>query len=257
MIPHKTARGAAAMDRLKVFEGIPPPYDKKQRMVVPQALRVLRLKPGRKYCTVGRLAHEVGWKYQDVVARCVYTTLPLPNMFNPGERRSSDVRMVRLTFVTDSRREEKLRAPHTTSERRLNEDTWARPRSRMRTASQTRSWLSLATRSFSIPIGTKGPVNRPNLFSVLLDLLYDLTSTECTCEGEVEGESLWLEKQQYCMAERYGTSAWCCDSGPEVVVLADAFGIRNQLRCMKFGRSAVERSWAESAMTDVHTSPGV
>lgn len=57
------------MERLKVFEGIPPPYDKKQRMVVPQALRVLRLKPGRKYCTVGRLSHEVGWKYQDVVAR--------------------------------------------------------------------------------------------------------------------------------------------------------------------------------------------
>lgn len=60
------------MDRLKVFEGIPPPYDKKQRMVVPQALRVLRLKPGRKYCTVGRLAHEVGWKYQDVVARYAF-----------------------------------------------------------------------------------------------------------------------------------------------------------------------------------------
>lgn len=69
MIPHKTARGAAAMERLKVFEGVPPPYDKKKRMVVPQALRVLRLKPGRKYCTVGRLSHEVGWKYQDVVAR--------------------------------------------------------------------------------------------------------------------------------------------------------------------------------------------
>ena len=72
MIPHKTARGAAAMERLKVFEGVPPPYDKKKRMVVPQALRVLRLKPGRKYCTVGRLSHEVGWKYQDVVARFVY-----------------------------------------------------------------------------------------------------------------------------------------------------------------------------------------
>ncbi|KAL8901909.1 MAG: hypothetical protein Q9207_004971 [Kuettlingeria erythrocarpa] len=69
MIPHKTARGAAAMERLKVFEGVPPPYDKKKRMVVPQALRVLRLKPGRKFCTVGRLSHEVGWKYQDVVAR--------------------------------------------------------------------------------------------------------------------------------------------------------------------------------------------
>ncbi|GKT94669.1 60S ribosomal protein L16 [Colletotrichum tofieldiae] len=61
MIPHKTARGAAALERLKVFEG--------KKMVVPQALRVLRLQPGRKYCTVGRLSHEVGWKYQDVVAR--------------------------------------------------------------------------------------------------------------------------------------------------------------------------------------------
>lgn len=71
MIPHKTARGAAAMERLKVFEGVPTPYDKVKRMVVPQALRVLRLKPGRKYCTVGRLSHEVGWKYQDVVARLV------------------------------------------------------------------------------------------------------------------------------------------------------------------------------------------
>ncbi|KAG7007529.1 hypothetical protein G7Y79_00009g026380 [Physcia stellaris] len=69
MIPHKTARGAAAMERLKVFEGVPGPYDKKKRMVVPQALRVLRLKPGRKYCTVGRLSHEVGWKYKDVVER--------------------------------------------------------------------------------------------------------------------------------------------------------------------------------------------
>ncbi|KAG8630123.1 hypothetical protein KVT40_001742 [Elsinoe batatas] len=69
MIPHKTARGAAAMERLKVFEGVPPPYDTKKRVVVPQALRVLRLKPGRKYCTVGRLGHEFGWKYQDVVSK--------------------------------------------------------------------------------------------------------------------------------------------------------------------------------------------
>jgi large subunit ribosomal protein L13Ae len=69
MIPHKTARGTAALERLKVFEGIPPPYDKQKRMVVPQALRVLRLKPGRKYCTVGRLGHEFGWKYKDVVER--------------------------------------------------------------------------------------------------------------------------------------------------------------------------------------------
>jgi large subunit ribosomal protein L13Ae len=52
MVPHKTARGTAALERLKLFEGVPPPYDRKKRMVVPEALRVLRLKPGRKYCTV-------------------------------------------------------------------------------------------------------------------------------------------------------------------------------------------------------------
>ena len=52
MTPHKTARGAAALERLKLFEGVPPPYDRKKRMVVPDALRVLRLKPGRKYCTI-------------------------------------------------------------------------------------------------------------------------------------------------------------------------------------------------------------
>ncbi|CCE72903.1 Piso0_000506 [Millerozyma farinosa CBS 7064] len=67
MLPHKTARGKAALERLKVFEGIPPPYDKKKRVVVPHALRVLRLKQGRKYTTVGKLSSAVGWKYENIV----------------------------------------------------------------------------------------------------------------------------------------------------------------------------------------------
>jgi large subunit ribosomal protein L13Ae len=71
MMPHKTDRGAKALERLKVFEGVPPPYDTKKKMVVPQALRILRLQPGRKYCTVGRLSHEVGWKYAGVVDKYV------------------------------------------------------------------------------------------------------------------------------------------------------------------------------------------
>jgi large subunit ribosomal protein L13Ae len=68
MVPHKSERGKAALKRLQVFEGVPPPYDKKKKMVIPSALKVLRLKAGRKHCTLGRLSHEVGWKYQDVVA---------------------------------------------------------------------------------------------------------------------------------------------------------------------------------------------
>merc|ERR1712029_27127 len=67
MVPHKTERGKDAMKRLQTFEGVPPPYDKKKRMVVPSALKVLRLKPGRKFCSLGRLSHDVGWKYQDVI----------------------------------------------------------------------------------------------------------------------------------------------------------------------------------------------
>jgi large subunit ribosomal protein L13Ae len=68
MIAHKTERGKAALKRLQAFEGVPPPYDRKKKMVIPSALKVLRLKAGRKYCSLGRLSHEVGWKYQDVVA---------------------------------------------------------------------------------------------------------------------------------------------------------------------------------------------
>ncbi|XP_067013040.1 large ribosomal subunit protein uL13 [Anabrus simplex] len=67
MLPHKTERGKAALKRLKCYEGCPPPYDRRQRFVVPGAMRVMCLKPGRKYCHLGRLSHEVGWKYKQVV----------------------------------------------------------------------------------------------------------------------------------------------------------------------------------------------
>merc|ERR1711972_244485 len=64
MTPHKTERGKDALKRLQTFEGVPPPYDKKKLMVIPSALKVLRLKHGRRFCSLGRLGHEVGWKYQ-------------------------------------------------------------------------------------------------------------------------------------------------------------------------------------------------
>merc|ERR1712186_159122 len=69
MVPHKTARGAPALDRLKSFEGIPHPYDRKKRMVIPHCLKVLRLKPERHFCKLGDLSKEVGWKHQGLVDR--------------------------------------------------------------------------------------------------------------------------------------------------------------------------------------------
>merc|ERR1719230_2522097 len=69
MVPHKTARGAAALDRLKSFDGVPHPYDRKKRMVMPCALKVLRLRPNRKSTKLGDLAAQVGWKCQDLLGR--------------------------------------------------------------------------------------------------------------------------------------------------------------------------------------------
>jgi hypothetical protein len=131
MIPHKTARGAAALERLKVFEGVPPPYDKKKKMVVPQALRVLRLQPGRKYCTVGRLSHEVGWKYQDVVERCVKDRISGPAAPQTGALRNTDT-------VIGSRRGARPRVPPTTSARSLPRGSSPRRRRRRRSTPRPR-----------------------------------------------------------------------------------------------------------------------
>jgi large subunit ribosomal protein L13Ae len=68
MVPHKTTRGVEALARMKVFDGVPHPYDKVKKMVVPEALRNLRLRPGRKFCRLGDLAAKCGWTYGEVVA---------------------------------------------------------------------------------------------------------------------------------------------------------------------------------------------
>lgn len=52
----------------QVYEGIPHPFNKIKRSVLPGALRTLRLKPGRKYCRLGDLASQVGWKHNSLIA---------------------------------------------------------------------------------------------------------------------------------------------------------------------------------------------
>lgn len=69
MVHQKTARGQDAIARLSTFEGIPAPYDKQKRVVVPAALRVMRLKTNRQYTVIGELAHSVGWKHKDLLQR--------------------------------------------------------------------------------------------------------------------------------------------------------------------------------------------
>merc|ERR1712070_627003 len=90
MIPHKTARGAAAMSRLKVFD-MPAPYDTQKKMVVPQALRVIRLKPKRPYTTVGHLAEEVGYKHLEVVQKLEAKRVEAAPAYN-SQRKAANVK---------------------------------------------------------------------------------------------------------------------------------------------------------------------
>lgn len=69
MVHQKTERGQEALTRLSTFDGIPAPYDKQKRMVVPAALRVVRLKPEREFTVMGELASSVGWKHKDLLVR--------------------------------------------------------------------------------------------------------------------------------------------------------------------------------------------
>ena len=69
MVPHKTKKGTAAMNRLKIFEGCPHPFSNKKKMVAARALKVVRLKHGRKSCVLGDLSKSVGWNQSEVVAK--------------------------------------------------------------------------------------------------------------------------------------------------------------------------------------------
>lgn len=56
------------MARLKVFEGVPHPYDEKKRLVVPEALKTLRIRNFRKTTNLGLLAERIGWNKSEIVA---------------------------------------------------------------------------------------------------------------------------------------------------------------------------------------------
>jgi large subunit ribosomal protein L13Ae len=68
MLPHKTARGAAALARLKVFEGCPHPYSVQKKVVVTNALRAVMLDSFRKYTYLGDFSSRVGWNHGPTVA---------------------------------------------------------------------------------------------------------------------------------------------------------------------------------------------
>ena len=92
MLPHKTPKGAAALGKLKVFEGIPYPYDQKRRLVVPDALKVLRLKSHRKFCVLGELAQQIGWTKKSLVERLEEKRKVKATKFHELKQKKQDAR---------------------------------------------------------------------------------------------------------------------------------------------------------------------
>ena len=62
-----TKRGEQALARLTCYAGVPKEH-LTGYVVVPQAMRVLRLKETSDYCVLGEVASEIGWKRAEDVA---------------------------------------------------------------------------------------------------------------------------------------------------------------------------------------------
>merc|ERR1712217_153376 len=108
MVPHKTARGAAALDELKSFEGVPHPFDRKKRVVVPQALKVLRLRPERRFCRLGDLSNEYGWKHNDLVKRLEDQRKVKSDAFHKKKKAAERARKDALKTVKVSAEDQKI-----------------------------------------------------------------------------------------------------------------------------------------------------
>ena len=67
MLPHMTPKGSAALGRLKCFDGVPLSLNAKKKMVVPDALKVVRLKPRSRFCMLGDVQKECGWTKGELI----------------------------------------------------------------------------------------------------------------------------------------------------------------------------------------------
>ena len=92
MVPHKETAGVEALGRVKIFEGVPHPYDEKKRQVIPDALKVLRIKSFRKTTNLGELATSVGWTKADVVAKLESKRLDKARVWHSAQVKKADAK---------------------------------------------------------------------------------------------------------------------------------------------------------------------
>ncbi|EFJ23775.1 hypothetical protein SELMODRAFT_102594 [Selaginella moellendorffii] len=67
MLPR--SKRAGALRNFKAYDGCPPPYGVVKKMVIPDALKVLRMRRESPFCLLGALARDLGWEGGDFVAK--------------------------------------------------------------------------------------------------------------------------------------------------------------------------------------------
>jgi large subunit ribosomal protein L13Ae len=82
------------LGRLKVFDGMPFPYDHKKRMVVPEALKIVRLRDNRKFSVLGDIAKLVGWTKKDVIERLENKRKQKADQYYQNRKKRTDARRI-------------------------------------------------------------------------------------------------------------------------------------------------------------------
>ena len=79
-------------------------------MVVPSALRILKLNPTRPYTIIGEMAKIVGWKYSDVVSRLEDKRKARASEFYARKKLLLKTREQAKTNLTDNQKLQPLKA---------------------------------------------------------------------------------------------------------------------------------------------------
>lgn len=108
MIRHKTIRGKKALSRLEVYEGVPVKFERKKKVVVPQALRVVRLRPGRNFCRLGELSEQVGWSKGGLISRLEEKRKIRSSKFFKRQQAEAKVQLSAMKEVTQSMPQESV-----------------------------------------------------------------------------------------------------------------------------------------------------
>jgi large subunit ribosomal protein L13Ae len=72
MLPHKTKKGTLAQMKIKIFEGVPKPFNRMKRFIIPAAFRICRLSSGTQYSVLGEIANQIGWTKKNLTDSIVW-----------------------------------------------------------------------------------------------------------------------------------------------------------------------------------------